>query len=69
MFLLTVMRYVAMRSGFEDCVPSRPDKLTGTHGLLKKKCHNSKDIQSVLDEKNCIRILSTRSVVLDKNKV
>ena len=33
---------------------------------IEKKCHNSNDFQSILDEKNCIRILSTRSVVLDR---
>ena len=31
-----------------------------------KKCHNSNVLQSILDKKNCIRIISTRSVVLDR---
>ena len=32
----------------------------------RKKCHNSNVLLSILDKKNCIRILSTRSVVLDR---
>ena len=33
-----------------------------------KKCYNSNVLRSILDNKNCIRILSTRSVVLDRSQ-
>ena len=36
--------------------------------MFEKKCHNSNDFLSILDKKNCSRILSTRSVVLDTNQ-